>query len=252
MGSVARDTAEAPGLDPEAGPRITTDDMVRSEASAIGIVGAGRMAGGIARRLAAAGRSLHLYDRDADSAHGLADELSASTHAEIQRAPLEQVLAAPIVILAVRFPSTLEFARAHAGDLAGHVVVDISTPLDETYEHLVLDPSTSGAEELAKAAPAARIVKAFNTNLAVTLPDGNIDGIQLDTFVASDDSEAKAMVIAALDGSGLRALDAGALANSRVLEAMAAFGIELGDRYGLGQAFGFKYLPSRPLMPPAA
>ena len=128
--------------------------------------------------------------------------------------------------------------------------MDISTPLDETYEHLVLDPRTSGAEELAKAAPAARIVKAFNTNLAVTLPEGNIDGIQLDTFVASDDREAKAIVIAALAGSGLRAIDAGALANSRVLEAMAAFGIELGDHYGLGQAFGFMYLPSRPLMVP--
>ena len=95
-------------------------------------------------------------------------------------------------------------------------------------------------------------MKAFNTNLAVTLPDGHIDGVKLDTFVASDDADAKGMVIAALAGSGLRVLDAGALANSRVLEAMAAFGIELGDRYGLGQAFGFKYLPSRPLTLPAA
>jgi len=130
--------------------------------------------------------------------------------------------------------------------------VDISTPLDQSYERRVLDPSTSGAEEVANAAPAARIVKAFNTNLAVTLPDGHIDGVKLDTFVASDDADAKGMVIAALAGSGLRVLDAGALANSRVLEAMAAFGIELGDRYGLGQAFGFKYLPSRPLTLPAA
>jgi 8-hydroxy-5-deazaflavin:NADPH oxidoreductase len=104
---------------------------------------------------------------------------------------------------------------------------------------------------MAKAAPGARVVKAFNTNLAVTLPEGNIGGIQLDTFVASDHAEAKAAVIEALAGSGLRALDAGALANSRVLEAMAALGIEIGDRYGLGQAFGFKYLPSGALTLPS-
>jgi len=34
-----------------------------------------------------------------------------------------------------------------------------------------------------------------------------------------------------------------------VLEAMAALGIEIGDRYSLGQTFGFKYLPARELIP---
>jgi 8-hydroxy-5-deazaflavin:NADPH oxidoreductase len=229
---------------------MTAGDTGGTGAGAIGIVGAGRMAGGIARRLAAAGRSVRVYDRDSHCADELARTLGAAAHADVQSYPVEAALTAPIVILAVRFPGTLEFARAHADELAGRVLVDISTPLDQTYEHLVLDSSTSAAEELAKAAPAARIVKAFNTNLAMTLPDGNVDGIQLDTFIASDDGDAKAMLIAALVGSGLRAIDAGALANSRVLEAMAAFGIELGDRYGLGQAFGFKYLPSRPLVLP--
>jgi 8-hydroxy-5-deazaflavin:NADPH oxidoreductase len=226
---------------------VTDGQAHRADPTAIGLVGAGHMASGIAGRLAAGGRLVRVYDSDPESASTL-----AGAHTEVEAHPLEAVLAASIVILAIRYPGTLEFARDHADELAETVLVDISTPLDDTYEHLVLAPGTSGAEELAKVAPAARVVKAFNTNLAVTLPAANLDGIQLDTFVASDDPDAKAVVIAALAGSGLRALDAGRLANSRVLEAMAAFGIELGDRYGLGQAFGFKYLPSRPLTPAAS
>ncbi|MBV9002880.1 MAG: NAD(P)-binding domain-containing protein [Solirubrobacterales bacterium] len=82
--------------------------------SAIGIVGAGRMAGGIARRLATAGRSVHVYDRDSESARALADALSAAGYPAVQSRPLDAVLAAPVVILAIRFPATLEFAREHA------------------------------------------------------------------------------------------------------------------------------------------
>jgi 8-hydroxy-5-deazaflavin:NADPH oxidoreductase len=213
---------------------------VVSDAALIGLIGAGRMAAGIARALSQAGRSVCICDRVPARALALAG-------GQVRAGSVEDALQAPIVILALRFPAPVEFARAHARELAGRVVVDIATPLDDSYEHLVLPPTTSGAEELARAIPHARVVKAFNTNLAVTLSAGGIDGEELDTFVASDDAEAKRMVIEALAGTGLRALDAGALANSRVLEAMAAFGIELGDRYGLGesQEFGFKYLPRR-------
>jgi 8-hydroxy-5-deazaflavin:NADPH oxidoreductase len=226
---------------------MSGDDAQRAGPPLVGIVGAGRMAAGIAHRLAVAGCALHVYDRDADSARHLVRAVDAPAPGRVRAAALETVLDAPVIILAIRFPGTVELARERAGQLAGRVLVDISTPLDDTYERLVLGPTTSGAEELAKAAPQSRIVKAFNTNLAVTLPHGQIDGLALDTFIASDDAEAKATLIAALQGSGLRPLDAGVLSNSRVLESMAALAIELGDRYGLGQAFGFKYLLARRL-----
>ncbi len=44
--------------------------------------------------------------------------------------------------------------------------------------------------------------------------------------------------------TGLRGLDAAALAHSRLLERLTASGIEIGQRYGLGFDFGVKYLPT--------
>jgi predicted dinucleotide-binding enzyme len=215
-----------------------------------GIVGAGRMGRGIAQRVAFAGSAVWIYDRGQRTAAAAADAATGPGVAgEIRARPLGDVLGADIVVLAIRFPATLELAAAHRDKLANRIVVDICTPLDDTYEHLALPATDSGAEQLEQVIPQSRIVKAFNTNLGVTLPGGAIEGQPLDTFVASDDEAAKATVIGALAGSGLRALDAGALINSRVLEAMAALGIEIGDRYGLGQTFGFKYLPTRELIP---
>jgi 8-hydroxy-5-deazaflavin:NADPH oxidoreductase len=215
-----------------------------------GIVGAGRMGRGIAQRVAVAGSVVWIYDRDERAATAAADAAGGPGVAgDIRFRPLADVVGADVVVLAVRYPATLELAAAHRDELANRIVVDICTPLDDTYEHLAIPPNDSGAEQLTRVIPQSRIVKAFNTNLGVTLPGGAIDGQPLDTFVASDDEQAKATVIAALAGSGLRALDAGALLNSRVLEAMAALGIEIGDRYGLGQTFGFKYLPTRELIP---
>jgi NADPH-dependent F420 reductase len=219
--------------------------------SDLGIVGGGRMGRGIARRFATAGHSVLIYDRDATVADAAARWGEETASGRVRPASLARVLEPALIVLAVRYPATLRFAGEHASELAGKVVVDISTPLDEeTFTHLVLAPTTSAAEELARTVPESRVVKAFNTNLAVTLPTGEIGGEQLDTFVASDDQHARGSVIAALAGSGLRALDAGALSNSRTLEAMAALGIEIGERYELGQAFGFKYLPAGPLKPP--
>ena len=108
---------------------------------------------------------------------------------------------------------------------------------------LILEPTTSAAEELARAIPGSIVVKAFNTVPAPTLLAAEIDGAALDTFVASDDDTAKGTVIGALHSSGLQALAAGLLANSRLLERLTAFGIELGQRYELG--FGFGYFPAR-------
>jgi predicted dinucleotide-binding enzyme len=75
------------------------------------------------------------------------------------------------------------------------VVVDISNPIDVEAFERILPEAGSGAEELAAAAPNARVVKAFNTTFATMLAGGGtVAGQPLDVFIASDDEDAKAAV----------------------------------------------------------
>ena len=50
-----------------------------------------------------------------------------------------------------------------AGDLSGKVIVSCSLPMNAEDTDLVIAHTSSGAEELAKKIPKARVVSAFNT-----------------------------------------------------------------------------------------
>src|SRR3712207_8017225 len=58
-----------------------------------------------------------------------------------------------VVVLAVYYPGNLEIARDLGDRLAGKVVVDISNPLNETFDGLATPPDTSAAEQVAQSAP---------------------------------------------------------------------------------------------------
>lgn len=226
-----------------------TSSSIGMTSSSIGIIGAGKMGRGIATRFVAAGHDVYVTDHSAGEAQAAAAAVAGTSAATARATVLEEALTADFVVLALWYPQTIEVAAAHSETLAGSIVIDISNPLDSTFTRIDLPGDTSGAEKLSAAIPNSRVVKAFNTLPAPTLMAGDIDGMALDCFVASDDEEARARVIQLVEGSGLRALDAGRLDNARVLERITAFGIELGQRYGLGFDFGFKYLPTEQMSP---
>jgi 8-hydroxy-5-deazaflavin:NADPH oxidoreductase len=208
------------------------------------------MARGVARHLAAAGHTVLIFDRKPESAAKVAAEAGDGQPGTVSAADVDQMLAADVIVIAMWYPGSVEFARAHAAALDGKIVVDIANPLDETFTGLSIEPTTSAAEELAKAIPASSVVKAFNTQPAPVLFAGVVGDTALDTYAASDDADAKAAVLDLVRGSGLRGIDAGRLANSRLLERLCAFGIELSNRYDTG-GFGFKFLPAGELPEPS-
>jgi 8-hydroxy-5-deazaflavin:NADPH oxidoreductase len=207
----------------------------------IGIVGAGNMGASIATQLAKTGEPVTLTDHDLGKAEsvvaGIArDGVSASN--------VSATLASDVVVLALWYPGTTDFAAEHAAELDGKIVIDISNPLDESWVRLATDPSTSSAELLAQQLPGSRIVKAFNTTHAPALADGHVDETALDVLLAGDDDAAKARVSELVKAAGLRPIDAGRLDNARLLERLTAFQIELSQRYGLDFRLTFKLLPA--------
>jgi predicted dinucleotide-binding enzyme len=109
--------------------------------------------------------------------------------ARVSAARLDNVNLGDIVVLALWYGTNKEVARQLGDKLNGKVVVDIANPLNSSYDNLATAPDSSSAEEVAKAAPGAKVVKAFNTTYAGTLRAGQVDGQPLDIWIAGDDAE---------------------------------------------------------------
>ena len=127
--------------------------------------------------------------------------------------------AGDIVILAVPYASAAAVVSEYGDALHGKVIVDITNPVTPDITGFVTPDGSSGAQEIAKAAPAgAHVVKAFNTLFSDVLAAGSAEGRPLDVFIAGDDAQAKARVSAFIESLGLRPMDAGQLPMARALE----------------------------------
>jgi predicted dinucleotide-binding enzyme len=190
----------------------------------IGIIGRGNVGGSLERGLKRVGYDVRAVGSD--------------------KAAIREVAgSAEIVFLALPFVAIDELIK-NAGDvLAGKLIVDVTNSLDASM-NLAVGFTTSGAEELQKKIPTARVVKAFNTVFAPYMETGHLDDKQLSAFVASDDAEAKATVIGIAKELGFDTIDAGPLQSARSLEPLALFLIQLGFVYGMGPKIGFKLFHS--------
>jgi len=205
----------------------------------VSIIGTGNMARGIGHRLVAGGHAVTVIGRDMEDAQQLAAELGALASAR----GLDGDLQGEVVVLAVWYAAVADIVGKLGQRLADKIVVDITNPLNATYDGLVTAPGTSAAEENARLLPAgAKLVKAFNTTFAPTLVAGQVGGFPLDVFIAGDDQAAKRVVAQLVRDGGLNAIDIGPLRRSRELEAMAFLGITLQGPLNLGFQSGWKLL----------
>lgn len=183
------------------------------------IIGAGNMGRGIATRALAGAHTVRIIDHHPDKAADLAAELREQPGRDVRSAEPAALSGADIVVLALKYPATRDFAAEHADDLAGKVVIDIANPADFSTFDPTTEPGTSAAEEIAAAAPGARVVKAFNTTFAATLLSGEVQGTPLDVFIAGADAEAKNTAAELVRTAGLTPIDVGPLRRARALEA---------------------------------
>jgi 8-hydroxy-5-deazaflavin:NADPH oxidoreductase len=209
------------------------------------IIGAGNMGRGIGHVLMRGGHSVTIVDRDPEKVGRLAEELRsvAEEGATVEAAGPGAQLRGEVVILAVCYPGSLELARELGERLAGKVVVDISNPVNQTFDALATAPGTSAAEEVAATMPAGtRVVKAFNTTFSGTLVEGQVAGQPLDVLIAGDDERAKETVAQLVRDGGLRAIDVGPLERARHLEGPGFLGMMLQQPLGLNFRSAWKLI----------
>lgn len=194
--------------------------------STISIIGSGGMAAAIGGRVAKAGHTIEVLSRDPAKARALAEQLAAgATTGTYGAAPTGD-----IVILAVPYANAAAVVAEYGDALDGKIIIDITNPISADATRLVTPAGSSGAQEIAKSAPAgAHVVKAFNSLFGHVLARGG----RLDAFIAADDPEAKARVSSFIESLGLRPLDVGGLHMAQTLEALGLMLIGLA-RHGAG------------------
>jgi predicted dinucleotide-binding enzyme len=192
--------------------------------SSISIIGLGGMSRALATRAVASGNTVEVIGRDAAKASDLAATLGDGVTA----GTFGNVPAGDLIILAVPYASAVEVVALYDDALAGKILIDITNPLNADATGLVTPQGSSGAQEIAQAAPSSTaVVKAFNTVFGHVLAPGQ------DVLVAGDDTHAKASVATFIETLGLRSMDVGGLDMAHWLEGTGLLMISLAN-HGAG------------------
>jgi 8-hydroxy-5-deazaflavin:NADPH oxidoreductase len=199
----------------------------------IAIVGAGNVGQALGKRWRKAGREVSYALRAATPNKVAALSVDGSRVVAMDRA----ADAGDLLLLAVPWPAVHE-AISSLGSLAGKILIDATNPLTTKLE-LAVGFDDSAGETVARLAPGARVVKAFNTTGAENMANAGAFAVKPMMPVAGDDAAAKAAVCKLAEELGFEAIDAGPLAMSRHLEPMAMLWIKLAYAQGFGRDFAF-------------
>jgi len=204
----------------------------------VGILGGtGDQGRGLAYRFARAGQRVRIGSRSAARGEAAARELSALpgvAEDTVSGGDNGYAAAADLVVIAVPWEGHGELVASLAGALAGKVVVDCVNPLgfDKHGPYPLEVPEGSAAEQAAALLPESRVCAAFHHVSATLLADPDVDRVELDVLVLSEDREAAAQV-QALAGRvpDMRGIYAGRLRNAGQVEALTANLIAINRRY---------------------
>jgi predicted dinucleotide-binding enzyme len=206
----------------------------------IGILGTGRMAVRLAKVFADSGNQVILGSRTPERATHITRGLDV---AGIKPGTYEQAADAPVVLPAMFLrDGMLDTIEALRPKFDGKLWIDITNPFNDRYDDFILPWDTSGAEEIQKRFPRARIVGAFKNVWWEVFDQPKFNGQLSDVYVVSDDGGSKKEFLQLVRGSPFRYVDAGKLANARFVERMTLFAAELGQREGFFPRMNWRLL----------
>lgn len=200
------------------------------------IVGAGNVGRALAGSWAKTGHQVTMGVRDPGKSE-LA-ELKKQGIGVVKAAGAANI--AKIIVLATPW-GAVEAALKDLGPLTGKIIIDATNPLTRDFA-LAVGHTDSAGETVARLAPGARVVKAFNTTGFGNMADSHYPGGKLMMAVAGDDAEAKKTVMQLAADLGFEPIDTGPLSMSRYLEPMAMVWIKCAMVQKMGRDFGFAVL----------
>ena len=186
----------------------------------IGILGAGRVGGTLAKALASRGHEVIV-----GSPRG-ASRASSWDGPDVRWATLEEAATPPLVIHATPGGTALDTLRALRESLRGSVLVDVANATERLPSGLpggLCYPNGSLAEEIQRALPDTQVVKTLNTMPATVMTAPGALANPPTAFMSGNDERAKGVVAELLQELGWSPewiLDLGAIETARATEAL--------------------------------
>lgn len=203
------------------------------------VLGTGMVGQAIATKLVALGHEVTMGSRQAGNP-GAAEWAAAQGATGREGSFAEAAAFGEVVVNCTAGAHSLEaLEAAGAANLAGEVLVDIANPLDASRGFpptLTVCNSDSLGEQIQRANPEARVVKALNTmNCDVMVEPGTVPGTH-HTFICGDDAEAKGRVAELLRTFGWpeESIDLGDITAARGTEMYVALWLRLYGALGTG------------------
>jgi 8-hydroxy-5-deazaflavin:NADPH oxidoreductase len=197
----------------------------------IGILGTGDVGGRLGTKLVSLGNDVRMGSRTAPNpkaagwAKANGSKASAGTFADAAKF-------GEVVFNCTAGSVSLEALKlAGADNLGGKVLVDVANPLDFSKgmpPTLTVCNTDSLGEQIQRAFPNAKVVKAFNTMSNEVMVNPHLVPGEHDTFVCGNDPQAKAKVVEILRAFGWKSpIDLGDITAARGLEMMLPVWVRL-------------------------
>ncbi len=187
----------------------------------VGILGSGLMGGKFGTIFARAGHEVVFsYARSKDKLKKLARDAQGNARAGT---PAEAAKEADALLVAVHWSRIYDVLQ-QAGDSSGKVIVTCSLPMNAQNTELVVAHTSSGAEELAKMIPKARVVSAFNnvpSEVLFSVFEARRRATRPSLVYCGDDSSSKKVAAELIRDVGFDPVDAGPLQIARYTEPFA-------------------------------
>ena len=196
--------------------------------------GTGKEGGGLALRWAHRGYPVIVGSRTAERAAEAAAAMSETLGgaAVTGAANADAAAKADIVVLAVPYAAQQSTVQEVRTQLEGKILIDVTVPLvPPKVSHVQLPEGGSAVEAVQKLlGEGVKVVSAFQNISAHHLTRLD-EEIECDVLVCADDPETADTVVALAKAIGLKAWNAGPLANSVVAEGLTSVLIALNRKY---------------------
>ncbi|WP_232293607.1 NADPH-dependent F420 reductase [Stigmatella aurantiaca] len=180
----------------------------------IGIIGAGKVGGTLARLWVKAGYEVLISSRHPEELKPLAEQLGKKARIGT---PREAAAYGDVVLISVPYGALPQIGRDHAKQLSGKVVLDTGNPYPQRDGPMAEEARLKGTGETSKALlPGVRLVRAFNAISATDLSsqsgrEGALIGIPL----ASDDEGALKIASELVKAAGFEPVVVGGLERAK-------------------------------------